>query len=1287
MDTRNAFVGQRNREISPKVLIAVLLMLLAALLLCGNLQAQTYYIFTYTDGGTTYFLARDGSTGVQRVSTFDVSTCVWTASETLPTATRNGSDGLTGASGDFIALTQTDGDNTYYLWGAGNNEALKLNNGAPSNYYYFGLVRVNNSSPYHLRSRYAGNSGATRPIYWNGSSWINQDKSVTTDPAASLTAIRVNAPTAAGNSLTLSLTADDVVYTSSTSVTTDGVLGTYSVGYVKYYSENTYWLDGATTTTNTSPSGGSTYTSSNNSSPAVGYTWTIISDNASLFSVTGNNTKSATVTANATLTADQDVTVKLTATIGGSEVASSTATVHFRTATPVAPTLTREECGNTVTFTGPVGSTLRYTTDGTTPTASVGTAVASNSGTYELAASNVTLKVVAIRGDNASSVSSLTASARCEQPTINRAGTDTYTITVPDGTTVKYTTDGSDPASGTTYAGGTVTLSNGSTLRAVATKAGLDNSCEARATYITTGVSGTVATLNDLEEHSWSYYSDPTIPVRSLNPCDVKISYYGNGTKTVSITNAVNPAADSWTANATGVQVGADATVNQFDYFETLERIDGNNESYTSVSQATGRCLYRTIPNPFSKRPVYNTGNTRWRGFYKWRIRAIRNGKIYTAATGGTEKTAYVSGDYNEANCLDAETNYWFAPDGEYGMEVELEALWARAYVSTDNSTALTTFTDSYERNFHVMSGNANIGTFNGFGYPLTVMSSYNPDGSAATTRTLTVNTGTNLAHDLKIEYTNVGASTSSLNANGYYLCVGRGVNTNNALTSDLYGTNGTNKDHRNTKIRVESGLITAVHILTGTLDNRFHAYITFGCDYDRANGDNSKLLVAPSNPIFFGNGGVISNNNNRQAETSHWVVKSGTFQSGYHASTDGAYNHSFYIGTTGEDNSYVGKRYLLVEGGVFACIAGGRGPKSSSATDANPWSTETYVDRNDTTVTIRIKHGTIHGGVYGGAASSPGFGHRKIIITGNSTTSFPTVIDGWVVGGCNGDNASYNGRTIGNSYIYVGGQAIVGGSNAKRIPDNDNGTWGGSIFGAGRGSYSTQTASMEKSFIVVADECDLLHDVYGGGNFGRIFEGDGNKSDIYILGGTVHGRVFGGANQANGQMVNIYMRNGTVLGGVYGGSNASGTVTGPINVQVTGGTVGESGQTEDNGNVFGCGYGIGTTVSGNVVVVIGDSTARTPHVDNPIIWGYVFGGGHEANYTSTGKTFKVLGYNGLVKQSVFGGGKGVLGQTKGKITGDTYVWLKGSIHVEGSVYGGGLAGEVDGSTSVKLSD
>ena len=146
----------------------------------------------------------------------------------------------------------------------------------------------------------------------------------------------------------------------------------------------------------------------------------------------------------------------------------------------------------------------------------------------------------------------------------------------------------------------------------------------------TQGISGGIVTLNDYEDHSWSYYSDASLParMRSLNPANVVITYYGNGTSTVSTSSDAAPALSTFTASTdNSVAVGIGEPESTFVYYKTLERTSGS--AYGSASYN-----YTTIPNPFSIRPTYGTGGTRWRGFYAWRIKSINGGTISGKAVG-----------------------------------------------------------------------------------------------------------------------------------------------------------------------------------------------------------------------------------------------------------------------------------------------------------------------------------------------------------------------------------------------------------------------------------------------------------------------------------------------------------------------------------------------------------------------------------------------------------------------------------------------------------------------------
>ena len=982
-------------------------------------------------------------------------------------------------------------------------------------------------------------------------------------------------------------------------------------------------------------------------------------------------------------------------------------------------------------------------------------------------------------------------------PTISFSNTGSTTLECSlEDATIYYTINGSIPTTSSTPYNGSFDVQPGTTVKAIAVKNGYEPSAVASAIFIPGGgsnVYGDVVLLDDREDHSWSYYSDGDQPIHSLNPADVKITYFGNGTGTVSTTDGATPANNSWTSDATGVQVGPNEAGNQFIYLKTLENDDpegaDNNYSYT------------TIPNPFSKRPTYsnmvatrniyvrgtiqqdaygyinvtytdvnNTQRT-WNGYIYW---TSQQGSIYPEATlqvlagttvsfslytsnggfnynsnshvgcevryddadgeviwngiaywqnnnqnnpvtgsatvqeGGSSAGSVTFNDYrgfyawrvkrissgleikrangntvNVGDMVDAEEAIRFVTSKEDGNEVDFEALWAKAYVVTydsDNAVTVTNTTVGFERNFVVLARNYNDFTLGGDNNRLNnpynravTISSYYPDGTVGANRCgIDFGGDLDLNYDLKLEYVQNNDYANSgyyINANGHYLCIGRGMTTGSTIAAQINAIRG-DVDGSNTRIRLESGNYGHIEVIAGEYGTegqpgrRFHTLMTFGTDYDRASKDNNKLTVAPTNgEITFGNQYPLYGQNgnrrinasiNRRERTFTCVTKSGKFQQDQFENTIGSNSQSFYIGTTGESNSYSGKRYLTVEGGEFACIAGGRGPKADGDNNTYPTTTATYVDRNDTTATIRIrKDAIIHGGVYGGAAASAAWGNRKIIITGGT-------IEGWVAGGCNGtQQQDYGGRGIGDAYIYVGGNAIIGGDSPTTIPNLNNipGTVGGNVFGTGRGSYGGESvpSSMDNSYVVIADNCDILHSVYGGGNLGRVFEGEGHAANVYILGGTIHENVYGGANLANSQMAFIHIKDGVVEGSVYGGSNTEGTANGLAQINMSGGSVG--------GSVFGGGYGAATNMNAGTEVNISGGTINNN----------VYGGGEEGTVTSNTN----VNFSGGSVQNVFGAGKGVEGGSTALISGQTHATVSGGT-VNHCVYGGGEIGDVN---------
>ena len=949
-----------------------------------------------------------------------------------------------------------------------------------------------------------------------------------------------------------------------------------------------------------------------------------------------------------------------------------------------------------------------------------------------------------------------------------------------------YTVNGSDPDPSnvgpvTSYYGGSFTVTNGQIVKAVAKADGFANSAIASETYkIASGTSSYgVVTLNDYEDHNWSYYqASADLPagypdaLHSPYPRNVQITYYGYGNKTLSTNNSATPAANTFTGNTTAadVKVGIADEGHTFLYYKTLER------------DANGRYPYELIPNPFYVRPavtnytgtrtlrlvmndaggdgwggsqlivdfsdntttrtfqlasgstqtqtftvssgvtvtltwvtgggknnecsfvlsydggssIYESGaNPRngklkvfkvagtytvssYTGFYKWRVKSVTDGSIYAASSGGNA-IATTSTTSDDNVMLDAETTYYFVPsdagttnaNNATSMQVELEAMWALAAIN-DGTTTTNTNYGSVERNFYIKrkgTGNSIIGVTN---RPITYSSFY-PNGTTDGTTPATEsdilsihnNGAMSLSVDTKIEYYKINGDNTTITCNNHNLIIGRGVSPHNTYVANLLQGINADAADLNYSIRIESGIYRELSFIKSssqTVSGRYYVKSILGSDYDRATNTNSKLSVSAGAQLFFSQVVTFSGSSNRDAKTFDLVVKSGEYQRNYWnneaGSGGGGYQHSFYCGPNQGNNNYPGIRYVIIEGGEMGCLNGGRGTNGAKGTYA-PSSDE------NPTFTARIKGGHIHGAVFGGAADSDSPGSRRIIVTGGT-------IEGWIAAGANGTGSSggtNSARSDGNSYIYVGGDALVGGPNVKTV----NQTVGGQVFGAGRGQNG-QEASINNSNVVVADDAEISGEgggnVYGGGYTGYVKQ----VSNVYVLGGTVEGKVFGGAygNDNAMQTVNVTMTGGLVTDGVYGGSNSTGTV-GDVTMHIDGGQVGED--VEDIGYVHGGGLGNATRVLGSVNMTIGSAVDAEDYVT---IFGDVYGGSAQGktngnNSRTAGAVTNVTMNAGKIHGSLYGGGLG-----NNTYAADVY----GPVQV--TVNGGGIhATHQDGSGAV----
>ncbi len=146
------------------------------------------------------------------------------------------------------------------------------------------------------------------------------------------------------------------------------------------------------------------------------------------------------------------------------------------------------------------GATIRYTTDGSTPTTS--------STVYNGAisvSSNTTLKAIGVKSGSTTSAVATAAyviGTPVATPTFSPAGgqyssAQTVTIsTATSGSTIRYTTDGSQPTASSTLYSGPISVPSTRTINAIGIKSGLANSAVASATY-TIGTSAGCPTQSD----------------------------------------------------------------------------------------------------------------------------------------------------------------------------------------------------------------------------------------------------------------------------------------------------------------------------------------------------------------------------------------------------------------------------------------------------------------------------------------------------------------------------------------------------------------------------------------------------------------------------------------------------------------------------------------------------------------------------------------------------------------------------------------------------------------------
>ena len=166
--------------------------------------------------------------------------------------------------------------------------------------------------------------------------------------------------------------------------------------------------------------------------------------------------------------------------------------------------------------------------------------------------------------------------------------------------------------------------------------------------------------------------------------------------------------------------------------------------------------------------------------------------------------------------------------------------------------------------------------------------------------------------------YTYVGGEGADFFiANGNNLILGRGIS---GTISYLRGIDSDSNTALDYTIRLESGTVgtyAALDNSSHTLGSTVSVRSIFGCDYDRAKNDNTKLSVAPNGTVYGGDANqTFTSSSNRNNITYDWIIKSGKVQKDL-AVDDASAEKCIYMGNSisGEDGvQYNGRRRLTMK-------------------------------------------------------------------------------------------------------------------------------------------------------------------------------------------------------------------------------------------------------------------------------------------------------------------------------------------------------------------------------------
>ncbi|MBO7488956.1 MAG: chitobiase/beta-hexosaminidase C-terminal domain-containing protein [Bacteroidales bacterium] len=916
-------------------------------------------------------------------------------------------------------------------------------------------------------------------------------------------------------------------------------------------------------------------------------------------------------------------TITLSAARPGSTALTTTVTVLVKEAcaTPTI-TITPTTDGTTATVTlstATDGASIYYTTDGSNPT----TSSTLYSDEFEIGNGGV-VKAIAVKADyiNSEVAREIYSAEKVATPTISIASSGVTFDCATAGVTFYYTTDGSTPTTSSTQWNGSpiTSFSDGDVITVFATKQGMISSDPATKRYYPiSGADGSTVTINDIEDHNWSYYSDAECPIHRLNPADVKITYYGNGNN-VSTSNDAAPALNTFTAASTTVAVGHDAPENTFIYYKTLENAN---------EDGTGDYPYTTIPNPFQVRPTYGDLPATRTVYLVTSSNNAGRGTLtvtYTNASGGsaTETVNINSANFNNTRSITVKTGSTITVAlsrtagtvttvGRYDAN-DGNQIWS--FNRNNNGTTTNNYTEE------------TLSSFTGYrGFYAWRIKSLS---SGLTIRGKNVDDTINAESPIVFETSNATGNEVALEAlwSRAYVTTG---------TGDL-GTRSSGANAYERNFHVVTTATTAgsynqsyPHTVTayypngtpagGSISGAFTAAADTKFEDIEITGATNSTWTAAGNDLIIGRGcsGSVGTVRGLSGNTSGAVKYTIRLESG----TLGTFN--MIDGTTHTHSGTVSAKT------VFGCdydrakednnkLSIGNNNTVYGASQYQAFSSNT--NRNNLTYDWHIKSGQVQAGRDVAAGSA-----AECIYMGNSGN------------GNDSDGNLYQGK---RRMIMEGGEVcnIAGGLN----------------------NYGNNYANY-----IVNDGWALQIRIKGGTVRGSVygaaeFAGASGDRQFIITGGTINGWVAGGANGTHNDGGELYGSTALYIGGTAViGSESGGTHVGGYNSSY--GTNGA-----DGGNVFGAGCGIlpnnGNFQTGTVgrvnnsTVIVADETHIWRDVHGGGNYGWVRDNGTSSIYILGGTIGGNDGYG-----NVFGGSNNQQGQ-------EVAITVKGG-DVKGGVYGG----------------